>query len=128
MGGNYCHALKSDAPAPLATKVFYSQRNHRLRSALTYLYYEASFEEHSGDLVNQKTLNAMQLQVSSPKNFSYEQINVQRGKVCHFLFLYSLKWSILLPWHIFLDYYVGILHADNMDVQKWYPPFFNKRK
>ncbi|KAL7178069.1 hypothetical protein ACSBR2_031260 [Camellia fascicularis] len=72
--------LSKDAPAPLATKVFYSQRNHRLRSALTYLYYEASFVEHSGDLVNQKTLNAMQLQVSSPKNFSYEQINVQRGK------------------------------------------------
>ncbi|CAL5413211.1 unnamed protein product [Camellia sinensis] len=72
--------LSKDAPAPLATKVFYSQRNHRLRSALTYLYYEASFEEHSGDLVNQKTLNAMPLQVSSPKNFSYEQINVQRGK------------------------------------------------
>ncbi|XP_057489217.1 uncharacterized protein LOC130775123 isoform X1 [Actinidia eriantha] len=32
-----CCLPSKDVPAPLATKMFYSQRNHRLRSALTYL-------------------------------------------------------------------------------------------
>ncbi|XP_057476542.1 uncharacterized protein LOC130764356 isoform X5 [Actinidia eriantha] len=77
-----CCFPSKDVPAPLATKMFYSQRNHRLRSALTYLYYEASSKEHSGDFVNSKALqgNAVPLQVSSPKNFSHEKINVQREK------------------------------------------------
>ncbi|PSR92652.1 SCA7 domain-containing protein [Actinidia chinensis var. chinensis] len=77
-----CCFPSKDVPAPLATKMFYSQRNHRLRSALTYLYYEASSKEHSGDFVNSKALqgNAVPLQVSSPKNFSHGKINVQREK------------------------------------------------
>lgn len=34
----YCAA---DVPFPLASKIYYSQRNNRLRSALGYLYWEA---------------------------------------------------------------------------------------
>ncbi|KAL6971357.1 hypothetical protein U1Q18_031035 [Sarracenia purpurea var. burkii] len=77
-----CCLVHKDVPAPLATKMFYSQRTNRLRSALTYLYYEASSKEHSGDFVNPKALqgNAAPLQVSSPTNFSHEQINGQREK------------------------------------------------
>ncbi|KAI8561549.1 hypothetical protein RHMOL_Rhmol04G0348800 [Rhododendron molle] len=86
-----CCLRGKDVPAPLATKMFYSQRNHRLRSALTYLYYGES-TEHSGDFVNLKSLegiamplnslqdNAMPLQVLSPQNFSHEQNDVQSEK------------------------------------------------
>ncbi|XP_058210046.1 uncharacterized protein LOC131322657 isoform X4 [Rhododendron vialii] len=86
-----CCLLGKDVPAPLATKMFYSQRNHRLRSALTYLYYGES-TEYSGDLVNLKSLegiamplnslqdNAMPLQVLSPQNIPHEQNDVQSEK------------------------------------------------
>ena len=122
---NYCHALKSDVPAPLATKMFYSQRNHRLRSALTYLYYEASSKEHSGDFVNSKALqgNAVPLQDSSPKN-SHEKINVQREKVCHFFFFSLLRQLSILHGHVVMDYYV---HT-NMDLGNCYPLFLDKIK
>lgn len=79
--------------------MFYSQRNHRLRSALTYLYYGES-TEYSGDFVNLKSLegiamplnslqdNAMPLQVLSPQNIPHEQNDVQGEKVCHSVFSY----------------------------------------
>lgn len=83
---------RTNVPAPLATKMFYSQRNQRLRSALTYLYYGESSKEQYGDLVkltsmegNSMPLNSVQenavpLQVLSPTNIPHEQINVQREK------------------------------------------------
>ncbi|KAG5554923.1 hypothetical protein RHGRI_012471 [Rhododendron griersonianum] len=86
-----CCLRGKDVPAPLATKMFYSQRNHRLRSALTYLYYGES-TEYSGDFVNLKSLegiamplnslqdNAMPLQVLSPQNIPHEQNDVQGEK------------------------------------------------
>uniref|UniRef100_A0A9I9EC67 Uncharacterized protein n=1 Tax=Cucumis melo TaxID=3656 RepID=A0A9I9EC67_CUCME len=33
--------IRTDVPFPLASKIYYSQRNNRLRSALGYLYWEA---------------------------------------------------------------------------------------
>lgn len=94
----FLSCTESDVPAPLATKMFYSQRNQRLRSALTYLYYGESSKEQYGDLVkltsmegNSMPLNSVQenavpLQVLSPTNIPHEQINVQREKVCHSFF------------------------------------------
>ncbi|XP_044500099.1 uncharacterized protein LOC123221331 isoform X3 [Mangifera indica] len=38
-------------PVPLATKIYYSQRNNRLKSALTHLYHEASSKEQGKDVV-----------------------------------------------------------------------------
>ncbi|XAR57134.1 hypothetical protein NMG60_11025166 [Bertholletia excelsa] len=77
-----CCFMSKDIPVPLATKVFYSQRNRRLRSALTFLYNESSSKECSGDLMNSRELqgNATPLQVSSPNNISHEHINLQREK------------------------------------------------
>ncbi|XP_052190794.1 uncharacterized protein LOC127800296 isoform X2 [Diospyros lotus] len=77
-----CCLLSKDVPAPLATKMFYSQRNQRLRSALAYLYCEASSLKRSDDLVTPNSLqgNAMLVQISSPKNISHEEIDVQREK------------------------------------------------
>ncbi|KAJ0034647.1 hypothetical protein Pint_25028 [Pistacia integerrima] len=40
-----------DFPVPLATKIYYSQRNNRLKSALTHLYHEASSKEQGKDVV-----------------------------------------------------------------------------
>ncbi|KAK9288970.1 hypothetical protein L1049_017441 [Liquidambar formosana] len=67
--------LTKDVPVPLATKMYYSQRNHRLRSALSLMYYEASSKEHCSDLESPKVLhgNLMPPRVSSPKN-SYDEL------------------------------------------------------
>ncbi|KAA8548523.1 hypothetical protein F0562_000210 [Nyssa sinensis] len=77
----YC-LLTKDVPVPLATKMFYSQRNHRLRSALSHLYYESLNREHCVDLVNTKVLqgNTIPFQTSSAKNFSREQIGEKQNK------------------------------------------------
>ncbi|XP_059632670.1 uncharacterized protein LOC132275239 isoform X2 [Cornus florida] len=60
---------------PLATKMFYSQRSHRLRSALNDLYYKPLSTEHGGDSVNLEVFhgNSMPSQSSSPNNFCHEQ-------------------------------------------------------
>ncbi|KAC9988321.1 hypothetical protein E3N88_27244 [Mikania micrantha] len=39
-------------PAPLATKIFYSQRNQRLRSAISHMYYRSSFTQDDNGLSN----------------------------------------------------------------------------
>ncbi|KAM0029616.1 putative SAGA-associated factor 73 [Helianthus debilis subsp. tardiflorus] len=41
-----------NVPAPLATKIFYSQRNQRLRSAISHMYYRSSSSstQHDHDL------------------------------------------------------------------------------
>lgn len=50
---------QSDVPLPLATKIYYSQRNNRLRSALCHLYYEAeaTTKEFCSDTVKMKLSN-----------------------------------------------------------------------
>lgn len=86
-------ATKSDVPAPLATKIYYSQRNQRLRSALSHLYYQASTKDHFGGVVKPQVLHssAMPSRFSLPKNFSNEQIDDQQEKVCQ---------SLLNIWYI----------------------------
>lgn len=90
---------KSGAPVPLATKVYYSQRNHRFRSAISHLYFAASNEEHSSDLVRLKVLQGnMAPQLSLPKNFSHEQMDSQLEKrVCHSSF--SEQSNCILFWY-----------------------------
>ncbi|KAL8264134.1 hypothetical protein R6Q59_022264 [Mikania micrantha] len=50
------HHLQSNdmlsVPAPLATKIFYSQRNQRLRSAISHMYYRSSFTQDDNGLSN----------------------------------------------------------------------------
>ena len=72
---------KSGVPVPLATKVFYSQRNHRFRSAISHLYFAASNEKYCSDLVRPKVLQGnMAQEPSSPKNFSHVQMDNQLEK------------------------------------------------
>nr|XP_043627457.1 uncharacterized protein LOC122599071 [Erigeron canadensis] len=40
------------APSPLATKIYYSQRNQRLRSAISQMYYRSTSSQHDHDLSN----------------------------------------------------------------------------
>ncbi|XP_057992198.1 uncharacterized protein LOC110647455 isoform X5 [Hevea brasiliensis] len=58
--------LTKDIPVPLATKIYYSQRNNRLRSAVAHMY-QASAE------VSQETI--IQLPSSSCKECSPEQVD-----------------------------------------------------
>lgn len=78
---DYFLKTKSGVPVPLATKMYYSQRNHRLRSAVSHLYFAASNQEHISDLVNPKVLQGcMMRQASSPKILSNEQGDNQSEK------------------------------------------------
>ncbi|XP_054795418.1 uncharacterized protein LOC129300846 isoform X3 [Prosopis cineraria] len=51
------HLTKRDGPAPLATKVYYSQRNNRLRAALRHLYFQESSNELCTDIASPKSSN-----------------------------------------------------------------------
>ncbi|KAL0414642.1 UNVERIFIED_CONTAM: hypothetical protein Sradi_1665900 [Sesamum radiatum] len=69
------------APAPLATKVYYSQRNHHLRRAISYMFFEEPSKESSSEVSNLEILqvNAVPQQTSSPSNCYHEQVaNQQR--------------------------------------------------
>ena len=65
--------------SPLATKIYYSQRNNRLRSALCHLYCEsvASTKQLSSDVVNAEILSETMIasQASSQKDNSLKQTN-----------------------------------------------------
>ncbi|XP_042967074.1 uncharacterized protein LOC122300463 isoform X3 [Carya illinoinensis] len=69
-----CGVILSDAPVPLATKIYYSQRTYRHRTELTHLYCEASTKELCSDMVSSKNLreNMIPLQVSTPREPSGE--------------------------------------------------------
>ncbi|KAF2311007.1 hypothetical protein GH714_019025 [Hevea brasiliensis] len=58
--------LTKDIPVPLATKIYYSQRNNRLRSAVAQMY-------HASAEVSQETI--IQLPSSSCKECSPEQVD-----------------------------------------------------
>ncbi|XP_057959442.1 uncharacterized protein LOC131151944 isoform X3 [Malania oleifera] len=66
-----------NVPAPLATKIYYSQRNHRFRSAIGHLFNEASAKEHCSDLASSKGLQGIMMpsQASSSKELSLEQVD-----------------------------------------------------
>ncbi|KAI4345485.1 hypothetical protein L6164_012606 [Bauhinia variegata] len=51
------HLMKKDFPAPLATKMYYSQRNNRLRAALSQLYYQESSKELCTELAGPNLSN-----------------------------------------------------------------------
>ncbi|KAK4283558.1 hypothetical protein QN277_000496 [Acacia crassicarpa] len=53
------HLTKRDIPAPLATKMYYSQRNNRLRAALRHLYFQESSNESCTDSASPKLSNEM---------------------------------------------------------------------
>nr|DAD33451.1 TPA_asm: hypothetical protein HUJ06_012302 [Nelumbo nucifera] len=85
--GIRCHETLtlSDAPFPLATKIYHSQRNNRLRSALNHLYSEASrnwSDSLSSKLVQGSSM--LPLQDSPPKNLLHEQTdNMPQKKDMH---------------------------------------------
>lgn len=47
--------MKNDFPAPLATKIYYSQRRNRLRASIRHLYFQNLCEELCTDVVSPKT-------------------------------------------------------------------------
>ncbi|XP_051127557.1 uncharacterized protein LOC127249008 [Andrographis paniculata] len=66
-------------PAPLATKVYYSQTNHRLRRAICHMFFEESSKESSNEVSNFGMLqNAVPTQTSTPSNFCHEQAENQQ--------------------------------------------------
>ncbi|KAH0992866.1 hypothetical protein GBA52_004349 [Prunus armeniaca] len=69
-----CMPIK-DCPRPLATKVYYSQKSNRLRSALCHLYYEAvaSTKELCSDMRDSHSLPSMR---------KPDQILAQNSEVC----------------------------------------------
>lgn len=87
---DYCDVIQSDIPLPLATKIYYSQRNNRHRSALTHLYCEAATKELCSDMVSSKISqeNMIPLQSSSPRDSSVEPMDeMLNRKVCICSFL-----------------------------------------
>ncbi|XP_075476424.1 uncharacterized protein LOC142517839 isoform X2 [Primulina tabacum] len=68
-------------PAPLATKVYYSQRSHYLRRAIRLMYYEGSNKECGGEYpsIGVLPVNAFQTQTSFLSNSYLEPaVNQQR--------------------------------------------------
>lgn len=59
-----------DVPAPLATKIYYSRGNSRLRSALAHLYHNGHTEEYSSGFVHEKAIqgNIVAALTSSPNS------------------------------------------------------------
>ncbi|KDO75045.1 hypothetical protein CISIN_1g019394mg [Citrus sinensis] len=72
-----CCLHEQDVPAPLATKIYYSQRNNRLKSALTRQFYGASVKELDKDVVipDVPNNNTMSLEALSHGGSSREQVN-----------------------------------------------------
>ncbi|KAF7813692.1 uncharacterized protein G2W53_034668 [Senna tora] len=69
-----CVLIELDFPAPLATKMYYSQRNNRLRAALRHLYFQESSNELCIDVASPKLSNEMiASQDSCQRNPSTEQ-------------------------------------------------------
>ncbi|KAF5188816.1 Saga-associated factor [Thalictrum thalictroides] len=65
--------LETDPPVPLATKMYHSQRNLRLRSTLSHLYQEASTNDHCSEDPTRLQENVMlPSRVSSPKDFFHD--------------------------------------------------------
>jgi hypothetical protein len=87
--------IKSDIPAPLAAKVYYSQRNTRLRSAVAYLYHATSAE--GLNMVNSELSqeSIMQLLASSQKGSLDAQTNdLINEKVCTYCYFWWLNFHL----------------------------------
>ncbi|KAL3648888.1 hypothetical protein CASFOL_005291 [Castilleja foliolosa] len=64
-------------PAPLATKIYYSQRNQHLRRAISHMFFNEPSKDLSGFEVLQ--VNEGTAQTSAPSNFYHEQIANPQG-------------------------------------------------
>jgi hypothetical protein len=87
--------IKSDIPAPLAAKVYYSQRNTRLRSAVAYLYHATSAE--GLNMVNSELSqeSITQLLASSQKGSLDAQTNdLINEKVCTYCYFWWLNFHL----------------------------------
>ncbi|XP_057771939.1 uncharacterized protein LOC130991638 isoform X2 [Salvia miltiorrhiza] len=67
-------------PAPLATKIYYSQRNHNLRRAITRMFFEEPDKEFCNEVpsLEDYQVNAALGQTSSPGTFCHEQVARQQ--------------------------------------------------
>lgn len=71
---NLCVLIEIDFPAPLATKMYYSQRNNRLRAALRDLYFQESSNELCIDVATPNVSNEIiPFQDSCQRDPSLEQ-------------------------------------------------------
>lgn len=75
----------SDVPAPLATKTYYSQRNHHLRSAISRMFFEEPGKEASNEVpcLEDLQVNAAPGQTSSPGVFRQERVACQQVTNVH---------------------------------------------
>ncbi|KAJ9537247.1 hypothetical protein OSB04_029980 [Centaurea solstitialis] len=81
-------------PAPLATKIFYSQRTQRLRSAISHMYYRSSTQHDHGLSNSQFSDNNKMPSWTSTHSYScLERIDDQREKVAPDLDLKE-RWGI----------------------------------
>ncbi|XP_020221231.1 uncharacterized protein LOC109803941 isoform X3 [Cajanus cajan] len=71
------HIMKNDFPAPLATKIYYSQRTNRLRARFRHLYFQGLNEQLCTDVVCPKTSHAEMVAFhdSSLKDPSFDQMD-----------------------------------------------------
>ncbi|XP_027358853.1 uncharacterized protein LOC113867635 isoform X2 [Abrus precatorius] len=79
------HTMKNDFPAPLATKIYYSQRTNRLRATIRHLFFQNLSEQLCTDVVCPKTSDAemVAFQHSSQRNPSFDQVtNVHNDESC----------------------------------------------
>ncbi|KAJ1414262.1 PapD-like superfamily [Sesbania bispinosa] len=89
------HLMKNDFPAPLATKIYYSQRTNRLRAAIRHLYFQDLSEEVCTDVVSPTaSLEEMvALQDSSQRDPSFEQMGTLVNKESHLATMFSAQKS-----------------------------------
>jgi len=75
-------SVELDFPAPLATKIYYSQRTNRLRATIRRLYFQDLSEELHTD-VCPKTSDAemVTFQESSQRNPSFDPVDKEQVDV-----------------------------------------------
>ncbi|GKA31178.1 hypothetical protein Tco_0717483 [Tanacetum coccineum] len=73
------HHIQSEVmpsvPAPLATKIYYSQRTQRLRSAISHMYHRSSYTQHDNGLNNMEISDC----------YHHNNIDDQRDKVGNYV-------------------------------------------
>ncbi|XP_019418985.1 PREDICTED: uncharacterized protein LOC109329690 isoform X3 [Lupinus angustifolius] len=71
------HVTNNDFPAPLATKMYYSQRNNRLRAAIRHLYFQELSDNMWNDAVSPNASHGEMLAFEDPcqKDPSFDQID-----------------------------------------------------
>ena len=72
--------VELDFPAPLATKIYYSQRRNRLRAAIRHLYFQNLCEELCTDVASPKISPVQDSSLMDPS--SERMDNVPNKEVC----------------------------------------------